>query len=168
MATSILENWHEKAYNQNNNSKKIWDNYFLKEKNIYKKILSNPKEEISGTVIELATLYDMDIESFVGFLEGINDSIKKDNKVAQLKENSKVKILIEPEKLYANMIKAKANWLYELSEWDTVLSKERRNEIMKEVKSSLVIKREKEKIYPNDPCPCGSGKKYKKCCGKGQ
>lgn len=23
-----------------------------------------------------------------------------------------------------------------------------------------------EKVYPNDPCPCGSGKKYKKCCGK--
>ena len=22
------------------------------------------------------------------------------------------------------------------------------------------------KIYPNDPCPCGSGKKFKKCCGK--
>ena len=22
------------------------------------------------------------------------------------------------------------------------------------------------KIYPNDPCPCGSGKKYKKCCGR--
>ncbi len=21
------------------------------------------------------------------------------------------------------------------------------------------------KVYPNDPCPCGSGKKYKKCCG---
>ena len=28
-----------------------------------------------------------------------------------------------------------------------------------------VVKTEK-KIYPNDPCPCGSGKKYKKCCGK--
>ena len=24
-----------------------------------------------------------------------------------------------------------------------------------------------QKIYPNDPCPCGSGKKYKKCCGRG-
>ena len=23
-----------------------------------------------------------------------------------------------------------------------------------------------EKVYPNDPCPCGSGKKYKQCCGK--
>ena len=27
-------------------------------------------------------------------------------------------------------------------------------------------KRESDKIYPNDPCPCGSGKKYKKCCGR--
>ncbi len=30
------------------------------------------------------------------------------------------------------------------------------------------IKRDKPKIRPNDPCPCGSGKKYKKCCGKKQ
>ena len=27
-------------------------------------------------------------------------------------------------------------------------------------------KREEQKIYPNDPCPCGSGKKYKQCCGR--
>ncbi|MCD7736852.1 MAG: SEC-C domain-containing protein, partial [Lachnospiraceae bacterium] len=27
-------------------------------------------------------------------------------------------------------------------------------------------KRVSEKIYPNDPCPCGSGKKYKQCCGR--
>lgn len=27
-------------------------------------------------------------------------------------------------------------------------------------------KRAGKKIYPNDPCPCGSGKKYKKCCGR--
>jgi preprotein translocase subunit SecA len=27
-------------------------------------------------------------------------------------------------------------------------------------------KREVKKIYPNDPCPCGSGKKYKQCCGR--
>lgn len=29
-------------------------------------------------------------------------------------------------------------------------------------------RREGVKVYPNDPCPCGSGKKYKKCCGKGK
>ena len=28
------------------------------------------------------------------------------------------------------------------------------------------VKRENAKVYPNDPCPCGSGKKYKNCCGK--
>lgn len=28
------------------------------------------------------------------------------------------------------------------------------------------VKREEKKVYPNDPCPCGSGKKYKQCCGK--
>ena len=28
------------------------------------------------------------------------------------------------------------------------------------------VKRETEKVYPNDPCPCGSGKKYKQCCGR--
>ena len=28
------------------------------------------------------------------------------------------------------------------------------------------IKREAAKVYPNDPCPCGSGKKYKQCCGR--
>ena len=28
------------------------------------------------------------------------------------------------------------------------------------------VKREMLKVYPNDPCPCGSGKKYKQCCGR--
>ncbi|MBQ1931332.1 MAG: SEC-C domain-containing protein, partial [Lachnospiraceae bacterium] len=27
-------------------------------------------------------------------------------------------------------------------------------------------RREDKKVYPNDPCPCGSGKKYKQCCGR--
>ncbi|MBF6841857.1 hypothetical protein HN289_19560, partial [Acinetobacter baumannii] len=28
------------------------------------------------------------------------------------------------------------------------------------------VKRAEQKIYPNSPCPCGSGKKYKQCCGR--
>ncbi len=28
------------------------------------------------------------------------------------------------------------------------------------------VKRDNAKVYPNDPCPCGSGKKYKQCCGR--
>ena len=28
------------------------------------------------------------------------------------------------------------------------------------------MRRSDKKVYPNDPCPCGSGKKYKQCCGR--
>ena len=31
----------------------------------------------------------------------------------------------------------------------------------------VTVRREEEKVGRNDPCPCGSGKKYKKCCGVG-
>ena len=31
---------------------------------------------------------------------------------------------------------------------------------------NITFRREVPKVGPNDPCPCGSGKKYKKCCGK--
>jgi preprotein translocase subunit SecA len=32
--------------------------------------------------------------------------------------------------------------------------------------AKVPVKRENVKIYPNAPCPCGSGKKYKQCCGR--
>ncbi len=32
--------------------------------------------------------------------------------------------------------------------------------------AKVPVKREVAKVYPNDPCPCGSGKKYKQCCGR--
>ncbi len=32
--------------------------------------------------------------------------------------------------------------------------------------AKVPVKRESTKVYPNDPCPCGSGKKYKQCCGR--
>ena len=39
-------------------------------------------------------------------------------------------------------------------------------ETLKIVDSSATRVRSGKKIYPNDPCPCGSGKKYKHCCGR--
>ena len=43
--------------------------------------------------------------------------------------------------------------------------KEKRKELYKEEKNSHTV-HAPVKIYPNDPCPCGSGKKYKKCHGR--
>ena len=66
---------------------------------------------------------------------------------------------------YYNMVEAKANWLYELPQWDEILTPDKRKELYKSQKASGTVRKGK-KIFPNDPCPCGSGKKYKKCCRK--
>ena len=62
---------------------------------------------------------------------------------------------------------SKAEWLYELPQWDDIFTPERKHELYLEQKKSGTVVKE-DKVYPNDPCPCGSGKKYKKCCGKNQ
>jgi hypothetical protein len=43
---------------------------------------------------------------------------------------------------------------------------ERAEDIFKNRVSSMLQKEHRKKIYPNDICPCGTGRKYKKCCGK--
>ena len=59
---------------------------------------------------------------------------------------------------------AKAEWLYTIPAWKDILSEEKRNEITREYRESNMA--HSDKIGRNDPCPCGSGKKYKNCCGK--
>ena len=44
--------------------------------------------------------------------------------------------------------------------------REKTDELLAEKKSLIKHLSSVRKIYPNDPCPCGSGKKFKKCCGK--
>lgn len=61
--------------------------------------------------------------------------------------------------------RAGADWLYELPEWDELLTPERRKELYREQKKSGTIVKER-KVGRNEPCPCGSGKKYKYCCGR--
>lgn len=169
MAT-LLENWRNLAYGDGLNDKKredLWKNYFAIEKGIYEKILSDPTEVVEGTVKELAEKYETDILIMTGFLDGINESLKGyENPIETMDEDTAVKIEIDPEKLYYNMVEAKASWLYGLPQWDQILSEETRTELYKKQKASGTVRREGHKIYPNDPCPCGSGKKYKKCCGR--
>ena len=76
-----------------------------------------------------------------------------------------VSLEFDVEKLYYNMVEAQADWLYELPQWDALLTKERRKELfLSQRKSNTVVK--DKKVGRNEPCPCGSGKKYKQCCGK--
>lgn len=166
---TLLENWRNLAYGDGMNDKQkeeLWSGYFAIEKGIYEKILSNPTEVIEGTVKELAEKYETEVLIMTGFLDGINESLKGyENPIETMDEDTTVKIEIDPEKLYYNMVEAKANWLFELPQWDSILTEERRKELYKAQKASGTVRNE-QKIYPNDPCPCGSGKKYKKCCGR--
>lgn len=169
---ALLETWRNLAYGNGTDNKekdRLWEGYFAVEKGIYEKLLSNPAEVITGTVKELAERYETEILIMTGFLDGINESLKGyENPIDTMEEDTEVKIEIDPEKLYYNMVGAKAAWLYGLPQWDSILSEEKRSELYKKQKASGTVRREGHKIYPNDPCPCGSGKKYKKCCGRNQ
>ena len=163
---SLLQEWRDIAYSQENPKAEelFWNNYFEIEKEIYEQLLAEPKNVVSGTVESLAKQYNTTVMIFVGFLDGINDSLKKPNPIDEMKEDTKVSLDIDLEKLYYNMVEAKADWLYKLKAWDNLLTEEKRMELYREQKASGTVRKDK-KVGRNDPCPCGSGKKYKKCCG---
>ena len=167
---AILKKWRDMAYSETANKgdlQRLWSQYFEEEKGIYAQLLKNPDEVVTGTVKELAEKYDVTIMTMTGFLDGINDSLKEQNPIEEMEEDTVVNLGFEKELLYKNMVAAGADWLYNLEEWEPIFDEEKRKELYKEQKSSTTVVKE-EKIYPNDPCPCGSGKKYKKCCGKGK
>ena len=164
----LLQEWREYAYGVELNSKEgkaIWDKYFEQEKAIYQQLLAAPEKVVSGTVQELADKYGMELNYMVGFLDGINESLKEPNPIEEMEADTVVKLPIDLESLYYHMVEAGADWLYELPEWDELLTPERRKELYREQKKSGTIVKER-KVGRNEPCPCGSGKKYKYCCGR--
>ena len=166
--STLLKQWIDTAYSKEMDKaslQKFWGTYFQTEKEIYEKLLENPDEEVKGTVKELAEKYGINVFTMTGFLDGINDSLKVANPIETMDEDTEVSLAFDKELLYKNMVDAKADWLYELPQWDKIFTEEKKKVLYKEQKNARTIHVEK-KVYPNDPCPCGSGKKYKKCCGK--
>lgn len=165
---ALLQKWRDMAYSETANKgdlQRLWAAYFQDEKEIYARILKTPDKAVKGTVKELAEKFEVDLLTMTGFLDGINDSLKKANPIEEMEEDTKVSLGFDKELLYKNMVAAGADWLYELPEWEEIFDEETRKALYKEQKASTTVIKP-DKVYPNDPCPCGSGKKYKKCCGK--
>jgi len=164
---TLFDSWTELIENQiGKESEEFWDEYFSAEMEIYGDILTEPTTiEFSGVISELASQYKISEALFMGFLDGVNSSLKEPLELKELKATDSVTLLIDFEKLFFNMLVAQADHLYNLEEWEDTLSFERRDEIVKEYKKSRTIVKEKT-AGRNDPCPCGSGKKHKKCCGQ--
>ena len=165
---ALLDEWKKIAYDESVGQaqlQKHWGAYFQTEKEIYAQLLKNPDEVVKGTVKELAEKYNVSVMTMTGFLDGINDSLVEKNPIEEMEEDTEVNLGFDKALLYKNMVAADADWLYNLEEWNNIFDEETRKALYKEQKSSTTIVKD-AKIYPNDPCPCGSGKKYKKCCGR--
>lgn len=164
---ALLEQWRTYAEEQQSGPQgpQFWKDYFDRETEIYKRILeSKPRK---NTVKGYAEKYGVDLMTMVAFLDGINDSLKEQNPLETMEEDTEVNLNYDKELLYKNMVEAKAEWLYTLPQWDNLLTGERRKELYKEQKLSKTVVKG-QKIGRNDPCPCGSGLKYKKCCGRNE
>ncbi|MEY8421928.1 SEC-C metal-binding domain-containing protein [Lachnospiraceae bacterium 38-14] len=165
---ALLESWQKVAYNEETNKQELqrfWQRYFLVEKGVYEKLLVNPDEHVEGTVKELAEKYELSIMDMTGFLDGINESLITPNPIDTMEEDTVVNLNFDKEKLYKNMVEARADWLYELPAWEEIFDQETRHRLYLEQRKSGTVVTGK-KVGRNDPCPCGSGKKYKKCCGR--
>ena len=164
---SLYKQWTDMVvdYVKLNGEAKFWKEYSSVEEKIYAKILGEKKTNLTGKVEDLAKEFNTDILFFMGFLDGLSESVDVTMDIENMEADTELNVNIDLEKLYFNMLDAKADYLYNLQQWESIFSLEKRKEIHTEWKNGKTVVNE-TKIGRNDPCPCGSGKKYKKCCGK--
>ncbi len=143
--------------------KAFWKEYLDTEKLFYKQLLKKDSLELKGSIENLSKEYEKDLVIFGGILDGINTSLDKELELDEIEDTTIIDVTIDKHKLYYNMLDSKAKWLFNLKEWDKHLTVEERMEIKKKYKADNIIVKE-VKIGRNEPCTCGSGKKYKKCC----
>lgn len=128
---SLYKDWTDRVvdYVKHKGEAAFWKDYGEVEGNIYKKLLASHKKVVEGTIENLASEYGSDSIFFMGFLDGINESIKEPLDLEKLEVTSDIKFEIDYEKLYFNMLEAKAEYLYDLPQWEGIFSKEKRKEI---------------------------------------
>ena len=143
----------------------FWKEYSETETRIYTHILESKEPRLAGKFSELTAKFEADPVIFMGFLDGIQTSLNNPMELEAVNEDTEIDLDIDFEKLFFNMLKADADYLYTLKAWEGIFSEEKIMQIIKDFKRSKIVHKEKEPGR-NDPCPCGSGKKYKKCCGK--
>ncbi|APC42430.1 SEC-C metal-binding domain-containing protein [Clostridium estertheticum] len=164
---SLYKEWTDMVvdYVKSRGEAAFWHDYGEIERRIYTKLLANHTDKVEGTMEELAKQFEVSNIYFMGFTDGINDSLLEPVQLEETQSDTKVNFKVDFEKLYFNMLDAKADYLYELPQWEGIFSKEKRKEIQRSYRDSKMVVNN-DKVGRNDACPCGSGKKYKKCCGK--
>ena len=156
---SLYKQWLDLMEGQTDETfEAFWKEYSETETRVYAHILESKEPRLTGKFSELAAKFEADPVIFMGFLDGIQTSLNNPFELDAVTEDT------DFEKLYFNMLKADADYLYTLKAWEGIFSEDKIMQIIKDFKRSKIVHKEKEPGR-NDPCPCGSGKKYKKCCG---
>ena len=165
---SLYQDWKDLLENQTDETlEAFWGEYSDAEMKIYTHLLKHKDEHLTGKLSELAGKFECRPVIFMGFLDGVETSLAEGCSLdlEALSEDSDVDVAVDYQKLYLNMWKADAPHLYTLEAWDNVIPQKEREKSGRDYKKSKVYHAPK-KPGRNDPCPCGSGKKYKNCCGK--
>jgi uncharacterized protein YecA (UPF0149 family) len=166
---SYYDQWQEilSAGNSSQENEAEIQKYYQLETAAYERILQEQQEHIQGKASEVAADlgFGDQMTIFLGFLDGLQTSLQNRLDLSAVEDETEIMLDIDFRKLYWQMHEAKAEWLYSLKAWDEVMPKEEQQALTREYRTSKIVRR--EKIGRNDPCTCGSGKKYKNCCGKG-
>ena len=161
---SLYKQWLDLMEGQTDETfEAFWKEYSETETRVYAHILESKEPRLTGKFSELAAKFEADPVIFMGFLDGIQTSLNNPFELDAVTEDTDIDLDIDFEKLYFNMLKADADYLYTLKAWEGIFSEDKIMQIIKDFKRSKIVHKEKEPGR-NDPCPCGSGKKYKKCC----
>ena len=134
----------------------FWKEYSETETRIYTHILESKEPRLAGKFSELTAKFEADPVIFMGFLDGIQTSLNNPMELEAVNEDTEIDLDIDFEKLFFNMLKADADYLYTLKAWEGIFSEEKIMQIIKDFKRSKIVHKEKEPGR-NDPCPCGSG-----------
>lgn len=162
----LLDAWKRVAFDrQNQPVKHVWDEYLVKEKAVYVSLLKDKTTRIEGTVAELAEKFHLTNIQMCAFFDGIHECIDGLPPLTEAEETTAIAFDIKFDRLYKQMVEYKADALYSLPEWDNIFPPEKQKELYIEQKRSHTVVRNEAKVGRNDPCTCGNGKKYKKCCG---
>jgi hypothetical protein len=162
----VYDAWKRLAFDtKGQQNKRNWDEYLALEKNVYKRLIHERINHAEGTVAALGEQFNLSPTHMAAFLDGIHECVDGLPEIEELEDTTEVVLNIEWERLYKQMVEYKAEHLYNLPEWDEIFTPEQQKAFYTEQKKSHTVVRNEAKIGRNDPCPCGSGKKYKKCCG---
>ena len=162
---TLYEEWVQKSQGEQGlPAEKFWKDYMPREQKIYEHLLEHKKNNIKASVADIAAAHNLAEFEALGFLDGISGALNEGLSLEEATGETFADISFDFETLLKKMVEYKAKHLYSLPQWDNIFDEVTKKGLMKEQQLSGTVVKDK-KIGRNDPCPCGSSKKYKKCCG---